>query len=124
MNYLSFINCFQSVETIRVSDRDLRCLNLIQRLDDPKSIQRGCKNIFPHLTTVVLVNTEYPRRLTAGKETTNFVVSRIKLGHPLSVLDLTQATRVAPSALELLGEIAGLEVLLNTNEVVEDSDDD
>ncbi|KJA23911.1 hypothetical protein HYPSUDRAFT_39427 [Hypholoma sublateritium FD-334 SS-4] len=117
LDFLSFINCFSSVQTIRTSEQNIQYLISIQaqESDDPRSVQGGCKNIFPNLSTVILTAEPDQRTCHIGKVTTNFILSRIQHGQPLSVLNLTQAVSVELTALDLLRDIAGLEVLMNTD---------
>ncbi len=49
--------------------------------------------------------------------TTNFVLSRIEHDHPLSVIDLTDVAYLELTALNLLLDIACLEVLVNMDKV-------
>ncbi|KJA23912.1 hypothetical protein HYPSUDRAFT_39428 [Hypholoma sublateritium FD-334 SS-4] len=118
ISFLSFTSCFPLVQTIHTSEQDLRYLTNIQGLDNPESARGGCQNVFPHLTTVILVTAHRQKPWhRIGKVTTDFVLSRIEHGHPLSVLDLTQALCVEPTALDLLRDIAGLEILTKADDV-------
>lgn len=108
------------VETIRASERELWHLTHVQGLDDPESIQGGCKNIFPRLTTVIVdtARRQEPHNFrNTGSMTHDFALSRIEHGFPLSMVDLTPAIHVDPVALDLLRGIAGLEVLSKADNV-------
>ena len=104
LDFLSFINCFTAVQTISASEQDLEFLAIIMNSDHPQYIQEGCRNIFPGLSTAIIIAAPGQQPYSIGELT-------------LSVLDLTHAVSIEQATLDSLRDITDLEVLLNPDNV-------